>query len=52
VSQSEIQRLPLETGGLGPKFHVMTVEHPTDRDDTRAGLLKIAALYTMNTYRK
>jgi hypothetical protein len=23
-------------------------EHPTDCDDTRAGLLKIAALYTMN----
>jgi hypothetical protein len=22
-------------------------EHPADRDDTRAGLLKIAALYTM-----
>jgi hypothetical protein len=26
--------------------------HPADCDDTRAGLLKIAALYTMNTYRK
>ncbi len=24
--------------------------HPTDCDDTRAGLLKIAALYTMNAY--
>jgi hypothetical protein len=23
--------------------------HPADCDDTRAGLLKIAALYTMNT---
>jgi methionyl aminopeptidase len=29
---------------------VATDEHPTDCDDTRAGLLKIAALYTMNTY--
>jgi hypothetical protein len=26
--------------------------HPAVRDDTRAGLLKIAALYTMNTYWK
>jgi hypothetical protein len=30
---------PLKAGG-----------HPADCDDTRAGLLKIAALYTMNTY--
>jgi hypothetical protein len=26
--------------------------HPVDCDDTRAGLLKIAALYTMNPYWK
>src|ERR1700726_4152612 len=26
--------------------------HPVDCDDTRAGLLKIAALYTMNPWRK
>src|ERR1700737_1880179 len=32
-------------------FHVDGDEHPTDCDDTRAGLLKIAALYTMNTHR-
>jgi hypothetical protein len=25
-------------------------KHPTDCDDTRAGLLKIAALYTMNAF--
>jgi hypothetical protein len=26
--------------------------HPADCDDTRVGLLKIAALYTMKIYRK
>jgi hypothetical protein len=28
------------------------IGHPVDCDDTRAGLLKIAALYTMNPYWK
>src|ERR1700736_2336660 len=32
------------------RFNVNAFEHPTDCDDTRAGLLKIAALYTMNIY--
>jgi hypothetical protein len=26
----------------------LVARHPAERDDTRAGLLKIAALYTMN----
>jgi hypothetical protein len=41
----------LEIEGLGLHFHSFA-GHPVDCDDTRAGLLKIAALYTMNPQRK
>ena len=47
VSQPEIHLYPLEKSVLGP-IQGKSDEHPSDRDDTRAGLLKIAALYTMN----
>src|SRR5271157_1269272 len=50
VSQSAT-RFSLEIEGLS--LHLANCSgHPADCDDTRAGLLKIAALYTMNAHRK
>jgi hypothetical protein len=47
VSQSATQ-FRLEMEALA--FISVLTGHPVDCDDTRAGLLKIAALYTMNSH--
>jgi hypothetical protein len=46
VSQAATRR-SLEIEASGFRFQ-RSAGHPADCDDTRAGLLKIAALYTMN----